>query len=114
MNISGSTFLVMGGCSGLGEACARRLVACDANAVVADLNEDRGAALAVELGQRARFIKTDATDEASAAAWSPGTPRSRTTFCKTHTYPLLSILASLPKTVERILLCVKPSLVTFA
>ena len=67
MYVSGSTFLVTGGSSGLGEACARRLASAGGNVVVADVNVARGAALAAELGGRARFIATDVTDEASVA-----------------------------------------------
>src|SRR5947209_19753336 len=62
MRIEGSGALVAGGASGLGEATARRLLAEGASVVVADLNEDRGEALAGELGDRARFVRTDVTD----------------------------------------------------
>jgi NAD(P)-dependent dehydrogenase (short-subunit alcohol dehydrogenase family) len=58
--------LITGGASGLGAACARRLVDAGANVVLADLNESQGAALAKELGAAARFAKTDVTDPASA------------------------------------------------
>jgi 3-hydroxyacyl-CoA dehydrogenase / 3-hydroxy-2-methylbutyryl-CoA dehydrogenase len=62
MQISGSGALVSGGASGLGEATARRLHADGANVVIADLNEERGTALANELGERARFVRADVTD----------------------------------------------------
>ncbi len=65
MQIEGSTFLVTGGSSGLGAACARHLVARGANVVIADIDVDRGEALAGELGSPARFAETDVTDEAS-------------------------------------------------
>ena len=48
--------LVAGGASGLGEATARRLHADGAHVVIADLNEERGEALAAELG-RARGVR---------------------------------------------------------
>jgi len=53
--------LVAGGASGLGEATARELTARGARVTVADLNEDRGAALSAELG--GGFVKADVTDE---------------------------------------------------
>jgi 3-hydroxyacyl-CoA dehydrogenase / 3-hydroxy-2-methylbutyryl-CoA dehydrogenase len=62
MEIGGSGALVAGGASGLGEATARRLHAGGASVVIADLNEERGRALAEELGQRASFVRTDVTD----------------------------------------------------
>ena len=58
--------LVAGGASGLGEATARELAARGARVTVADLNEERGAALAGELG--GTFVKADVTDEAQVAA----------------------------------------------
>jgi NAD(P)-dependent dehydrogenase (short-subunit alcohol dehydrogenase family) len=64
MNITGQTFLVTGGGSGLGGATARQLVAAGANVVIADINEQLGRPLAEEL-PAARFIATDVTDEAS-------------------------------------------------
>ena len=65
MHIEGTGALVAGGASGLGEATARRLHADGAHVVIADLNEDRGRALESELGDRATFVPTDVTDEAS-------------------------------------------------
>jgi NAD(P)-dependent dehydrogenase (short-subunit alcohol dehydrogenase family) len=62
MRIEGSGALVAGGASGLGEATARALHAAGAAVVIADLNEDKGAALANELGDRAQFIRADVTD----------------------------------------------------
>lgn len=68
MQIANHTFLVTGGSSGLGAACARRLVKLGGRVVIADLNEEAGAALAAELGQAARFAVTNVTDEASVKA----------------------------------------------
>jgi NAD(P)-dependent dehydrogenase (short-subunit alcohol dehydrogenase family) len=65
MQISQNTFLVTGGSSGLGAACARRFAAHGGNVVIADLNDAAGQALAQELGQTALFVHTDVTDEAS-------------------------------------------------
>jgi NAD(P)-dependent dehydrogenase (short-subunit alcohol dehydrogenase family) len=68
MQVAGSTFLVSGGASGLGAACARTLAGAGGNVVIADLNEDAGERLAAELGGRARFAPADVTDEASVGA----------------------------------------------
>jgi len=65
MQLKGATFLVTGGASGLGAATVRMLVAGGGNAVIADLKEAEGLALAQELGPRTRFVRTDVADEAS-------------------------------------------------
>jgi NAD(P)-dependent dehydrogenase (short-subunit alcohol dehydrogenase family) len=64
MQIPSHTFLVTGGSSGLGEACARLLASHGANVVIADLNAEAGERLAAELGANVRFAKTEVTDEA--------------------------------------------------
>ena len=66
MNIEGVNALVAGGASGLGAATARALDEAGANVTIADIDAERGAALADELG--ARFVATDVTDEAQVAA----------------------------------------------
>lgn len=66
MRLEGSTFIVTGGASGLGEGTARMLVTGGARVVIADLQADRGEALAKELG--ARFIRTDITVEEDGKA----------------------------------------------
>ncbi len=68
MRIEGASALVAGGASGLGEATARMLVAGGAAVTIADLNAEKGAALAEELGPSADFVEADVTDEASMAA----------------------------------------------
>ncbi len=65
MQISGNTFLISGGGSGLGAACARLLASAGANVAIADVNRDAGDKLAAELGKQARFFPTDVTDETS-------------------------------------------------
>jgi NAD(P)-dependent dehydrogenase (short-subunit alcohol dehydrogenase family) len=61
MKIDGAVALVTGGASGLGEATVRRLVAGGARVVIVDRDDKRGPALEKELGERARFVKTDVT-----------------------------------------------------
>jgi 3-hydroxyacyl-CoA dehydrogenase / 3-hydroxy-2-methylbutyryl-CoA dehydrogenase len=56
MKVEGAGALISGGASGLGEATARRLHAAGASIVIADLNAEKGKALAGELGERARFV----------------------------------------------------------
>lgn len=68
MKIDNSVFLITGGASGLGAATARMVVAGGGKAVLADLSEGPGQALADELGAAARFVRTDVTDEASTRA----------------------------------------------
>jgi NAD(P)-dependent dehydrogenase (short-subunit alcohol dehydrogenase family) len=68
MDLKGSTFIVTGGASGLGAGTVRMIVAGGGNAVIADLKEAEGHALAAELGKSARFVKTDVADAASAQA----------------------------------------------
>jgi NAD(P)-dependent dehydrogenase (short-subunit alcohol dehydrogenase family) len=66
MQLDGIGAFVGGGASGLGEATARELAARGARVTIADLNEERGAALADELG--GSFAKADVTDEAEVEA----------------------------------------------
>jgi NAD(P)-dependent dehydrogenase (short-subunit alcohol dehydrogenase family) len=68
MDMKGSTFIVTGGASGLGAGTVRMIVAGGGNAMIADLKEAEGQALATELGKSARFVKTDVADAASAQA----------------------------------------------
>jgi 3-hydroxyacyl-CoA dehydrogenase/3-hydroxy-2-methylbutyryl-CoA dehydrogenase len=68
VKISSTGALVAGGASGLGEATARALTAAGANVVIADLNAEKGEALAKELGAGASFVEADVTDEAAVAA----------------------------------------------
>jgi NAD(P)-dependent dehydrogenase (short-subunit alcohol dehydrogenase family) len=69
MQVEGASAIVFGGASGLGEATARRLHEHGARVTIADLNEEKGGALAGELGDEASFVKTDVTnaDEVEAA-----------------------------------------------
>ncbi len=63
MQLKGSTFIVTGGASGLGEATARVLAEGGANVLIADLQPEKGQALALSLGKQARFMRTDVTSE---------------------------------------------------
>jgi NAD(P)-dependent dehydrogenase (short-subunit alcohol dehydrogenase family) len=61
MDISGSGALVVGGASGLGEATARRLAEQGAVVTIADVNPDKGQAVADEIG--AAFVPVDVREE---------------------------------------------------
>ncbi len=66
MDMAGKVFIVTGGASGLGEGTARMLSARGAQVVIADMQAERGAALAGELG--ARFVRCDVSQETDAQA----------------------------------------------
>ena len=63
MDLTGTAAIISGGASGLGEATARALATAGSTVVIADLNADRGEAVAAELG--GKFVQTDVADEAS-------------------------------------------------
>ena len=66
MKIEGSSALVVGGASGLGEATARRLHEQGAVLTISDVNADKGQELADELG--AAFVQADVREEAQVEA----------------------------------------------
>jgi NAD(P)-dependent dehydrogenase (short-subunit alcohol dehydrogenase family) len=59
MDISGASAIVTGGASGIGAACVKALAARGAKVVIADLNEEKGQALATEVD--GAFVKVDVT-----------------------------------------------------
>ena len=78
IDLTDSSSLVTGGASGIGEASARQLAAAGSRVIIADLNEDRGQAIASELG--GLFVRCDVTstedaDTAVAAASEMGPVR---------------------------------------
>lgn len=66
MDIANKVFIVTGGASGLGEGTARMLAREGATVVIADLQVERGEALAKELNSA--FVKCDVSQEADAQA----------------------------------------------
>ncbi len=68
MNISGKTFIVTGGASGLGRATAEAILAAGGNTVLLDVNPDTGAAAEQALGAAARFAQADVTSEEQVKA----------------------------------------------
>ncbi len=66
--LAGLSTVVTGGASGLGEAMVRRFVEEGASVVVADLQDERGAALAAELGDAVVSLRCDVTVEGDVVA----------------------------------------------
>ena len=66
MEVRGAGALVAGGASGLGAATARGLAAAGAVVTIADLDPERGEALAGEIG--ADFVEADVTDSEAVEA----------------------------------------------
>lgn len=66
MDIAGKVFIVTGSASGLGEGTARMIVANGGQVVIADMQVEKGAAVARELG--GAFVKCDVSNEADGQA----------------------------------------------
>ena len=66
--LDGHRAVITGAASGIGEATARLFVAEGAAVVVADVDADRGQRIAEELGDKARFVATDVSEEADVDA----------------------------------------------
>ncbi|MBC8364191.1 MAG: SDR family NAD(P)-dependent oxidoreductase [Actinobacteria bacterium] len=64
VDLEGSSSIVTGGASGIGEASARLLAAAGSRVVIADLNEESGQAVASELG--GLFVRCDVTSTEDA------------------------------------------------
>ena len=65
MEIKDRSFIVTGGASGLGEATIRHLIGAGGKAAIFDMADEKGEALARELGENALYCHTDVADEAS-------------------------------------------------
>ncbi len=66
MDVSGAAAVVTGGASGLGEASARQLAGLGARCVIVDLNEEKGKAVAADIG--GLFARADVADEVEVQA----------------------------------------------
>ena len=65
INLQGSKVLVTGSARGLGESFARALVTAGAQVVISDVLNERGQALAIELGAQAHYVPLDLLDPES-------------------------------------------------
>jgi NAD(P)-dependent dehydrogenase (short-subunit alcohol dehydrogenase family) len=72
--LGGRVCIVTGGAQGIGEACARRFAREGANLVIADISDDRGQALADDLG--ALYVHCDVGDKAQVDALVAQTVRA--------------------------------------
>ncbi|MBF6630985.1 MAG: 3-hydroxyacyl-CoA dehydrogenase [Comamonas sp.] len=66
MDIQNNAFIVTGGASGLGEGTARMLAANGAKVIIADMQEEKGIAVASEIN--GIFVKCDVSSETDAQA----------------------------------------------
>jgi NAD(P)-dependent dehydrogenase (short-subunit alcohol dehydrogenase family) len=66
MEIAGKVFIVTGGSSGLGEGTARMLAAKGGTVVIADMQAEKGEAIAKDIG--GAFVKCDVSNEADGQA----------------------------------------------
>lgn len=66
MDIAGKVYIVTGGASGLGEGTARMLSANGGKVVIADMQADKGEAIAHEIG--GAFVRCDVSSEADGQA----------------------------------------------
>lgn len=67
MDLTNASVLVTGGAGGFGGATSRRLAQKGARVVIADVHDERGEALASELGNGSVYIRTDIMEEESIA-----------------------------------------------
>ena len=68
MQLDKAKAIITGGASGLGHAVAQHIVANGGEVALFDVNEEKGHAAAKELGDSARFYKTDVTNEEGVTA----------------------------------------------
>jgi NAD(P)-dependent dehydrogenase (short-subunit alcohol dehydrogenase family) len=88
--------VVTGGASGLGEASARALAAKGAKVAIFDLNEERGQAVAKDIG--GVFCKVDVSDEASVDA---GFAKAREAHGQERALVCCAGIGTIGKTVKR-------------
>lgn len=75
--LEGKVAIITGAAQGMGESHARRFVAEGAKVVITDLNEEKGTALANELGENAVFVKQNV---ARAEDWAAVVAKAEEAF----------------------------------
>ncbi len=68
MKLEGKVAVITGAASGMGAAAARLFAEEGAKVVVADVDEERGSAVAAELGDAGLFVRTDVSQSAQVQA----------------------------------------------
>lgn len=66
--LAGKVAVVTGGATGIGRGIVELFVEEGAHVVIGDLNESAGHALAAQLGERVRFLRTDVAERAQVGA----------------------------------------------
>ena len=72
--LEGKVAIITGGASGIGEAAARLFVAEGAKVLIADMQLERGADLAEELGENASFMRVEVRPVSYTHLTLPTTP----------------------------------------
>lgn len=65
MKFAAAKAVITGGASGLGLATAKGVIGAGGQVVILDINDEQGEASAADLGERARYINTDVSNEDS-------------------------------------------------
>lgn len=68
IDLKGKVVVVTGGCSGIGRGTVQVLHRAGATVACVDVQDDKGAALVAELGDRALYVHADVTSEPEVAA----------------------------------------------
>src|SRR6218665_2870408 len=84
MHISGKVFIVTGGASGLGEGTARRLAAQGGMLVIADMQAEKGQAVARDIG--GAFVPCDVSSQTNG---QPLVPHALAVFSRAVTVNLI-------------------------
>lgn len=98
MELTGKVAVITGGASGLGEATVRRYCAQGVRVAIFDMNEERGGAIADELGDSVIYCNVNVCDEASVSA---GIEATLSAFGAIHLCSNYAGVADAAKTVGR-------------
>jgi 3alpha(or 20beta)-hydroxysteroid dehydrogenase len=100
MMMQGKVALISGGAEGIGAAVARKFVGAGGSVMLGDVQADKAAALAVELGAQAASISLDVRD---LAQWEAAVAQTQARFGKlTHLFNIAGI--SEPGTTQDVVL----------